>query len=76
MTEHDPNERDQTTDASGNASGERMTEPRPDRPPTPDEEAAAGRARGHVDVPGVAEHYEEMTDLGANVRGEGQIEPD
>ena len=75
MSEHDPNERDAMPDP-GADTGERMTEPRPDRPPTPDEEAAAGRARGNVDVRGVAEHYEEMTDLGAHVRGEGQIESD
>jgi len=46
----------------------------PDREPTPEEEAAAERASGEVDVESVAEEYEHMTDLGANVRGEGQIE--
>ncbi|MEZ5248972.1 MAG: hypothetical protein R2713_07100 [Ilumatobacteraceae bacterium] len=44
--------------------------------PSPDEERAAERAADQVDVGAVAEHYEEMTELGANVRGEGQIEPD
>lgn len=51
------------------------TEPTADRMPTPDEERAAERAADRVDVDAVAEHYEEMTELGANVRGEGEIEP-
>lgn len=49
--------------------------PQPDRAPTVDEEAAADEASASVDVDRVAEHYEEMTELGADVRGEGQIEP-
>lgn len=48
----------------------------PDREPTPDEEAAAERALPDVDVDAVAEEYEHMTDIGARVHGEGQIEPD
>jgi hypothetical protein len=48
---------------------------RADRPPTPDEEAVAERVA--ADVPDeVAEHYEEMIERGAGVRGEGQIEPE
>ncbi|MEQ1702550.1 MAG: hypothetical protein ABMA25_20770 [Ilumatobacteraceae bacterium] len=47
-----------------------------DRAPTPDEEAAAEQARGDVDLGAVTEEYEHMTELGANVQGEGQIESD
>jgi hypothetical protein len=45
-----------------------------DRAPTADEEAAAERGAATVDVDEVAEHYEEMSETGANIRGEGQIE--
>jgi hypothetical protein len=47
-----------------------------DRPPSPDEEAAAERGANEVDAnpEEVAEHYEEMADLGAHVKGEGQID--
>lgn len=41
-----------------------------DRPPTPDEEAAAD---GNRLDPGVAEHEREMDTLGAEVEGEGHI---
>ena len=46
-----------------------------DRLPTAEEEAAAERDRGKQDADreDVAEHYEEMTDLGAHVKGEGEI---
>jgi hypothetical protein len=44
-----------------------------DRPPTPEEEAVAERVAATVD-PHAKEHFEEMAKLGANVRGEGQIE--
>lgn len=54
---------------------EEFREPRADRPPTPEEEAAAERAARDVDVDEVAEHYEEMTEIGKNVKGEGEIEP-
>ena len=47
-----------------------------DRPPTADEVRAADRAAGAVDVTPVGEHAEEMNDRGADVRGEGQIEPE
>lgn len=47
-----------------------------DRAPTPDEVAAAEAARDHVDLDAVAAEYEHMNELGANVRGEGQIEPE
>lgn len=55
---------------------ESFTEPTADRPPTADEERAAERAAEHVDVDEVAEHYEEAAETGANVEGEGEIEPD
>jgi hypothetical protein len=45
-----------------------------DRPPTAEEEAVAERVAATVD-PEAKEHFEEMAKLGANVRGEGQIEP-
>ena len=47
-----------------------------DRPPTPEEDAAADREREETDADDrekVAEHYEEMTELGAHVKGEGEI---
>jgi hypothetical protein len=44
----------------------------PDRPPTPEEEAAAERA-GAVD-PKVAAAYDKANKIGANVKGEGQID--
>jgi hypothetical protein len=42
-----------------------------DRPPTADEEAAA---EGNTLEPGVAEHEKEMGKIGAEVKGEGEIE--
>ena len=45
-----------------------------DRDPTPDEEAAADRAAQGVPR-SVGDHYEEMIQLGADVKGEGRIEP-
>jgi hypothetical protein len=42
-----------------------------DRPPTPDEEAAA--ESNQLD-PEVAEHEREMDKLGAEIEGEGQID--
>ncbi len=47
-----------------------------DRMPTVEEERAADRAAEDVDLEQVASHYEEMAEIGADVRGEGQIEPD
>lgn len=46
-----------------------------DRPPTPEEEEMAERVARDV-PPETAENYEEMIERGANVRGEGQIEPE
>lgn len=42
----------------------------PDRPPTPDEEAAADR---HPLDPAVAEAEKDFNRLGAEVKGEGQL---
>ncbi|HET6809845.1 MAG TPA: hypothetical protein VFH50_02415 [Acidimicrobiales bacterium] len=41
----------------------------PGRDPTPDEERAAEK---HKASPDVAEHYQEMTERGANQKGEGR----
>jgi hypothetical protein len=41
--------------------------------PTPDEEAAAERAKAEVDLDDVAEHYEHMTEIGKKVEGEGDV---
>jgi len=57
-------------------AGEEFKEAAPDRMPTPDEERAAERAAQQVDVGSVAEHAREMAERGANVEGEGEIEPD
>jgi hypothetical protein len=43
----------------------------PDDMPTPEEEAAAERA-GELD-PEVAEHYKEMSERGADQKGEGRL---
>jgi hypothetical protein len=42
-----------------------------DRPPTPEEEAAA---EGNTLEPGVSEHEREMGKIGAEVKGEGEID--
>lgn len=58
-----------------NAPEPGFTEPAADRPPTADEERAAERAAEDVDLDSVAEHYEEAAKTGAEVQGEGEIEP-
>lgn len=45
-----------------------------DRPPTPAEERAAESAAADVDEKAVSENYRHMTETGAAVKGEGQIE--
>jgi hypothetical protein len=47
-----------------------------DRAPTSEEEAAAERSRESLadDSEAVAEHYEEMTDIGTRAKGEGRID--
>ena len=47
--------------------------PDPGRGPTPDEARAAERAAAEV-PDDVGEHYREMTELGAEVEGEGRID--
>jgi hypothetical protein len=44
-----------------------------DRAPTDQESADAEKASSGVDVKEVGEHFEEMNEIGANVKGEGQI---
>jgi hypothetical protein len=46
-----------------------------DRAPTPEEERAAerGKEEAGADPTEVAEHFEEMADIGAHVKGEGEI---
>jgi len=44
-----------------------------DREPTADEAATAEEQAKDVDVDEVAEHFNEMTEIGANVKGEGEI---
>lgn len=57
-------------------SAETFREPVAELAPTPDEERAADAAAADIDVDQIAEHFEQMTELGANVKGEGQVEPD
>jgi hypothetical protein len=69
-------DRDDDTSATGGSAPEPgFTEPKADRPPTADEEAAAERGAADVDTDRVAEHYEEQAERGAAVRGEGEIVP-
>jgi hypothetical protein len=46
-----------------------------DRLATPEEEAAADKARSQFadDEEQVAEHYKDMAEKGANIKGEGEI---
>jgi hypothetical protein len=53
-----------------------FTAPEADREPTPEETSAADRALPDVDLESVAKEFEHMNELGAEVHGEGQIEPD
>jgi hypothetical protein len=53
---------------------EEFRDPMPDRPPTPAEERAAEEGSRDVDTDRVEEHFREMTERGAHVQGEGQIE--
>jgi hypothetical protein len=45
-----------------------------DRAPTPEEERIADEVATDVD-PSSADHYREMAEIGADVEGEGRIEP-
>ena len=69
------NNNDGQTPVDSASKGEEFAEAKPDRPPTRDEETAAERAAADVDVATVGKHYEEMMEVGANVEGEGQVEP-
>jgi hypothetical protein len=67
----------ETTDATKRAEEVDATqEHRADRAPTREEEAAAEESAEEFagDRTAVAEHEKEMTDLGANAKGEGRIE--
>jgi hypothetical protein len=55
---------------------EQFTEPKADREPTPEEAQAAERGASQVDIDQVEQHYQEMAELGKNVKGEGEIVPD
>lgn len=68
MTEHDP-----STD-SAPESADAQAAHTADRPPTPEEERLAEQAASDV-TPDVGEHFQEMAEIGADVRGEGQIVP-
>lgn len=76
MTNHQQVDGTDVNDAGDVAGEESFPPAAPDRAPTPEEEAAAERASADVDLDAVGEEYEHMTELGANVRGEGQIESD
>jgi len=70
---------DDTTgpDANGPAADEVAADHGVSGHVTPDDEAAADRAFDDPELSGdheeVAEHYREMTELGAHVKGEGQV---
>ncbi len=53
---------------------ETWTDANADRIPSPEEDAAADAAAEHVDVVAVKAHEDEMNELGASVKGEGQVE--
>jgi len=65
---------DFTTDTS-NQMADEFTEPSAGPVPTQDELDAAGRSADDVDLRIVATHSREMNSLGANVEGEGDIDP-
>lgn len=54
---------------------ENFTDAKADRPPTEQEEKAAEEAATGVDLDHVAPHFEEMTEIGKNVKGEGSLTP-
>ncbi len=69
----DPDRTDPRTAEADRADAQRR--PGADRPPTPEEERLAERAERDLapDMPEVAQHYEEMTRIGAEVKGEGEV---
>gem|GEM_PF-6376858 len=71
MTTNDSNTPNESTP---NTDGEAWTDAKADRAPTADETKAADEAAKHVDVDKVAKHAEEMMEIGAEIKGEGEIE--
>jgi hypothetical protein len=72
MPDQDPVD-ETVTDATRRTEADDATVPSgADRAPTAEEEAAAERSAEQVD-PSVAEHYREMSEIGAEVQGEGEI---
>jgi hypothetical protein len=72
-THHDPDRTDPATAEADRADA--ATGPGADRPPTPDEAAAAEEAAAALegDLPEIESHFREMTRIGAEVQGEGEI---
>jgi hypothetical protein len=65
-------EHTEVSDATRRAEQDEARAPHaPDRPPTREEAEAAGDGEGAD--PEVARHYQEMSEIGAEVKGEGQI---
>jgi len=58
------------------SASEEFHQPVADRPPTKDEAAAAEAIAAEVDIESVAAAFDRQNKLGANVKGEGQIEPE
>ncbi len=63
---------DSNSDTSEQKADE-FTEPSGGPTPTPEEERAAERSKDDVDLDKVDEHYREMNEKGANVKGEGNV---
>jgi hypothetical protein len=55
---------------------ENLEMPEADREPTEDAKKAAETAAKAVDLERVAQHYEQLAELGAKVKGDGQVEPE
>jgi hypothetical protein len=55
---------------------ENLGMPEADREPTEDAKKAAETAAKAVDLERVAQHYEQLAELGAKVKGDGQVEPE
>jgi hypothetical protein len=55
---------------------EEFHEPVADSPPTKEEAAAAEAIAEEIDVDRVGENFDRQNKVGANVKGEGQIEPE
>lgn len=72
---------DPTTETNEKTAAEEAIEAKAahqaDRPPTDAESRDADKAAADVDVDvdEVGQHFKEMSAIGANVKGEGQIEP-